>query len=172
MTASPDPAATAPGLGRRLAAMLYEGLLLLGVLFPTVFLFSALTDQRHALVGRSPLQLVLFLALAAYFVWFWTHGGQTLAMKTWRLRVLRADGQPLTQGRALARYLLAWLWFLPALLTLHLSGLKGGGATAGVLLAGVLAYAAASRLHPQRQFLHDALCGTRIVDAPPPPRPA
>lgn len=172
MTASPDLAATAPGLARRLAAMLYEGLLLFGVLMVAGWLYAALTQQRHALTGKTGLQLFLFLVLGIYFTWFWTHGGQTVAMKTWRLRVLRADGQPLTQGRALARYLLAWLWFLPALLTLHLSGLKGGGATAGVLLAGVLAYAAASRLHPQRQFLHDALCGTRIVDAPPPPRPA
>lgn len=152
--------------------MLYEGLLLFGVLMVAGWLYAALTQQRHALTGKTGLQLFLFLVLGIYFIWFWTHGGQTVAMKTWRLRVLRADGQPLTQGRALARYLLAWLWFLPALLTLHLSGLKGGGATAGVLLAGVLAYAAASRLHPQRQFLHDALCGTRIVDAPPPPRPA
>lgn len=172
MTASPDLAATAPGLARRLAAMLYEGLLLFGVLMVAGWLYAALTQQRHALTGKTGLQLFLFLVLGIYFIWFWTHGGQTVAMKTWRLRVLRADGQPLTQGRALARYLLAWLWFLPALLTLHLSGLKGGGATAGVLLAGVLAYAAASRLHPQRQFLHDVLCGTRIVDAPPPPRPA
>ena len=152
--------------------MLYEGLLLFGVLMVAGWLYAALTQQRHALSGKTGLQLFLFLVLGIYFIWFWTHGGQTVAMKTWRLRVLRADGEPLTQGRALARYLLAWLWFLPALLTLHLSGLKGGGATAGVLLAGVLAYAAASRLHPQRQFLHDALCGTRIVDAPPPPRPA
>jgi uncharacterized RDD family membrane protein YckC len=172
VTASPDLAATAPGLARRLAAMLYEGLLLFGVLMVAGWLYAALTQQRHALTGKTGLQLFLFLVLGIYFIWFWTHGGQTVAMKTWRLRVLRADGQPLTQGRALARYLLAWLWFLPALLTLHLSGLKGGGATAGVLLAGVLAYAAASRLHPQRQFLHDVLCGTRIVDAPPPPRPA
>lgn len=152
--------------------MLYEGLLLFGVLMVAGWLYAALTQQRHALSGKTGLQLFLFLVLGIYFIWFWTHGGQTVAMKTWRLRVLRADGEPLTQGRALARYLLAWLWFLPALLTLHLSGLKGGGATAGVLLAGVLAYAAASRLHPQRQFLHDALCGTRIVDAPQPPRPA
>lgn len=152
--------------------MLYEGLLLFGVLMVAGWLYAALTQQRHALSGKTGLQLFLFLVLGIYFIWFWTHGGQTVAMKTWRLRVLRADGEPLTQGRALARYLLAWLWFLPALLTLHLSGLKGGGATAGVLLAGVLAYAAASWLHPQRQFLHDALCGTRIVDAPPPPRPA
>lgn len=152
--------------------MLYEGLLLFGVLMVAGWLYAALTQQRHALSGKTGLQLFLFLVLGIYFIWFWTHGGQTVAMKTWRLRVLRADGEPLTQGRALARYLLAWLWFLPALLTLHLSGLKGGGATAGVLLAGVLAYAAASWLHPQRQFLHDALCGTRIVDAPQPPRPA
>lgn len=150
--------------------MLYEGLLLFGVLMVVGWIYSTLTQQRHALAGKTGLQIVLFLVLGIYFIWFWTHGGQTLAMKTWRLRLVRADGRPLTRPQALARYLLAWAWFLPALLTLQISGLKGGAATTSVLLAGVLAYAAASRLHPQRQFLHDALCGTRVVDAPAAPR--
>ena len=143
--------------------MLYEGLLLFGVLMVAGWLYAALTQQRHALSGKTGLQLFLFLVLGIYFIWFWTHGGQTVAMKTWRLRVLRADGEPLTQGRALARYLLAWLWFLPALAALWWSGLKGGGVAFVALLTGVLAYAALAWLHPQRQFWHDAVCGTRLI---------
>lgn len=160
------------GLGRRLAALLYEGVLLFGVLMVAGWLYAGLTQQRHALQGKHGLQAFLFVVLGIYFVWFWSHGGQTVAMKTWRVRVVRADGTPLTQGRALARYLLAWLWFLPALLTLYLTGLSGGGEASAVILAGVLAYAALSRLHPDRQFLHDAACGTRLVQvSPPAPRP-
>lgn len=154
---------------RRLAAMVYEGLLLFGVLMVSGWLYAGLTQQRHALEGRLGLQLFLFVVLAIYFVWFWTHGGQTVAMKAWRLRVASADGRPLGQGRALLRYLLSWLWFVPALAAVHLAGLHGGAEIGFTLLAGVLAYALLARLHPKRQFLHDLLCGTRIEHAPPPP---
>lgn len=166
MTAPGPIAQAAPGLARRLAAFVYEGLLLFGVLMPAGLLYASLTQQRHALQGRLGLQIFLFVVLAAYFTWFWTRGGQTLAMKTWRLRVVSAEGRPLTRARALARYLLSWMWFLPSLLAVQLAGLKSGLAIGTTLVAGVLAYAASSRLHPQRQFLHDALCGTCIVDAP------
>lgn len=154
-----------PSVGRRLAAFLYEGVLLFGVLMVAGWLYAGLTQQRHALQGKTGLQLFLFVVLAVYFVWFWTHGGQTVAMKTWRVKVVARNGQPLGQGRALARYLASWLWFVPALSAIELSGLKSGVAMGGTVLAGVLAYAGLVWLHPERQFLHDVLCGTRVVDA-------
>jgi len=159
-----------PALARRLAAMLYEGVLLFGVLMVAGWLYSSLTQQRHALQGKTGLQLFLFVVLAVYFVWFWSHGGQTVAMKTWRVRLLTVDGQPLSQARALLRYLLCWLWFVPSLLAVWLAGLHDGVSIAAITLAGWLVYAALSRLHPDRQFLHDALCRTRLVDAALPAR--
>ncbi len=171
MTTGLPAGPASPGLARRLAAMLYEGVLLFGVVMLSGLLYASLTQQRHALHGRLGLQAFLFVVLAVYFVWFWTHGGQTVAMKTWRLRVVTADGRPLGPWRALARYVLAWLWFLPSLLAVYLSGLSGGGVVSVVLIAGMAAYAALTRLHPDRQFLHDVICGTRLVDAPVPPRP-
>lgn len=165
------PGATPP-LRRRLAAFVYEGVLLFGVVMVAGWLYSSLTQQRHALQGRAGLQAFIFVVLAIYFVWFWTHGGQTVAMKTWRVRVVAADGRPLSQARALLRFLLSWLWFLPSLAAIRLADLHGGWAVTGVVLAGVLAYAVASRLHPQRQFLHDVLAGTRVVDATPASAPA
>lgn len=158
-----EPAA--PGLRRRLAAFLYEGVLLFGVLMAAGLVYGPLTQQRHALKGLHGLQIVVVLVVGLYFVWFWTHGGQTLAMKTWRIRLQMADGNPVRWPRAVARYLLCWLWFLPSLAAVGLAQLKGGWVVFSVTLAGVLAYAATSRLHPHRQFLHDALCGTRLVDA-------
>jgi uncharacterized RDD family membrane protein YckC len=166
-----DPTAATPGLGRRLAALVYEGLLLFGVLMLAGWLYGGLTQQRHALEGRLGLQAFLFLVLAVYFVWFWTHGGQTVALKAWRMKVIAANGQPLTQGRALARYALSWLWFLPSLAAVQLAGLHSGAAIATTLAAGALTYAATIYLHPQRQYLHDVLCGTRIVDVAPHDRP-
>lgn len=165
MTVGRAEGLTAPSLLRRLAAFVYEGLLLFGVVMVSGWLYGGLTQQRHALQGREGLQSFLFLVLAIYFVWFWSHGGQTVALKAWRLRVVTMDGRPLTQGRALARYLLCWLWFLPSLAAMKLAGLTNGPPIAIIVTVGILTYAATSYLHPQRQFLHDALCRTRIVDA-------
>jgi uncharacterized RDD family membrane protein YckC len=159
----------APSVRRRLASFFYEGVLLFGVVVPTALVFGPLVQQRHALYLRGALMAVLFCVLGLYFTWFWVRGGQTLAMKTWHIRVEGPDGAPLTRGRALVRYLAAWLWFLPpigAAASMDVGTLGVGGFFA-VLIAYVLAYALLARLHPQRQFLHDLLCGTRLVDARP-----
>ncbi len=160
----------APSLWRRMASFLYEGVLLFGVTFLSGYLYAALTQQRNALIGKAGLQAFEFVVLGVYFIWFWTHGGQTVAMKAWHLRVVDEQGAPLSQGRALARYLLSWLWFLPALASVYLAELHSGGAVFGALLAGVLGYVLLARLHPSRQFLHDLLCRTRVVTQLPPPR--
>lgn len=159
----------APSVRRRLASFFYEGVLLFGVIVPTALVFGPLVQQRHALSFRGPLMAVLFGVLGLYFVWFWSRSGQTLAMKTWHIRVERHDGARLTRARALVRYLAAWLWFLPPIAAVGMLGIGrlGVGGTFAVLLVYVLAYALLARLHPQRQFLHDLLCGTRLVDARP-----
>ena len=156
-----------PSLRRRLACFIYEGVLLFGVVMIAGYLFSSLTQQRHAMTGRHGLQAFLFIVLAVYFVWFWSHGGQTVAMKAWHIRVVDRAGQPLGEGRALARYLLSWLWFAPALLLLWLWGVHDAAAVFGVLAAGVFAYAALAFLHPQRQFWHDAASGSRLITQRP-----
>jgi len=152
-----------PGLLRRLAAFLYEGVLLTGVLLIATYLYSALTQQRHALQGLSGLQAFLFAVLAIYFVWFWSLGGQTVAMRAWHIRLVTRNGGPVGQWRAALRYLACWLWFGPALISAHLAGLHDALPIAGLLTVGVVAYALLACLHPQRQFWHDALCGTRLV---------
>lgn len=156
------------GLARRMAAFFYEGVLLFGIVFPGGYIYAAVTQQRHALQGQLGLQVFLFCLLGLYFAWFWSRGGQTVAMKAWHLRVLDVRGRPLSQARALARYVLSWLWFVPALLSVHLLGLHGTGPIFGSLFAGVLAYAGLTWLHPRRQFFHDALCGTELVTQLPP----
>ena len=153
----------APALTRRLACFVYEGVLLFGVVMAAGLLYGITTGQRHALVGLHGLQAFLFVVIGAYFVWFWSKSGQTLAMQTWRIRLLTTAGQPVSRLRALCRYLLSWLWFLPALVTIQLSGLKGALPVFGTLTVGVLAYAALTKVHPQGQYLHDAICGTRLV---------
>jgi len=75
-----------------------------------------------------------------YFTWFWTNGGQTLAMQTWKMRVVTTDGNPLNKRKATTRYLLA---------------------TVGIFFFGIgILWALFDRDH---QFLHDRLAGTQII---------
>jgi uncharacterized RDD family membrane protein YckC len=137
-------------------------MLLFGVLFISGWLFSTLLQQRHALYLRGALQDWLFFVLGLYFVWFWTHSGQTLAMKTWRIRLVTRDGEEVKTKRAIGRYLLAWAWVLPGL---ALAWALGAKSWIMVLMpaANVLLWALTIFLDPQRQFLHDRLAGTKIV---------
>jgi uncharacterized RDD family membrane protein YckC len=159
-----------PGLRRRLACFVYEGVLLFGVLMLAGLVYGVLTQQRHALVGMHGLQVFVFLVLGSYFSWFWSHGGQTVAMKTWHIRLLTKDGQPVPAARAALRYALSWLWFLPALAWSYLADVRSGAVIALAATLGVLGYAALSRLNPQRQYWHDLLCGTRLTQCTPPAR--
>ncbi|MDP3083167.1 MAG: RDD family protein, partial [Rubrivivax sp.] len=94
--ATPAVLPGAPTWARRGACFLYEGVLLFGVVMIAGLVYSTATDQRHALVGLHGLQAFLFIVIGAYFVWFWSRSGQTLAMQTWHIRVLMRDGQPLS----------------------------------------------------------------------------
>lgn len=162
---SDSPALETPSLLRRMSCWLYEGLLLFGVVFIAGYLFSALSQTKNALDNRHALQAFIFVVFGIYFGWLWSKG-QTLAMKTWHIRVVDLQGQPLTQGRALFRYLCCWLWVLPPLLTAWLFDLPGGEAVV-ITLGWVVVWAILSRFHPRQQFWHDALAGTQLVTALP-----
>jgi uncharacterized RDD family membrane protein YckC len=167
--APPTTELKAPPVMRRLASWLYEGMLLFGVVFISDYLFSALSQTRHALENRHAQQAFIFVVLGIYFTWLWAKG-QTLAMKTWRIRVVDAQGCALTQGRALIRYLWSWLWVLPPLVLSWLFHLSGG--ETGVMAVGwVAVWSVLSRFHPQGQYLHDVLAQTRLVPAEFSPRP-
>ncbi|MBI2748745.1 MAG: RDD family protein [Burkholderiales bacterium] len=154
-----------PGLWRRMACWLYEGMLLFGVVFLSGYLFSTLSQTRNAMDNRNALQAFVFVIFGIYFVWFWAKG-QTLAMKTWNIRVVGVDGKAITQLRALVRYALSWLWFLPSLLAAWVFRLSGGESVV-ILLGWVVIWALLSRFHPQGQFWHDALAGTRLITSKP-----
>jgi uncharacterized RDD family membrane protein YckC len=151
----------APPLLRRMACWLYEGMLMFGVVFIAGYLFSTLTQTRNALDNRHLQQAFLFVVFGIYFTWFWAKG-QTLAMKTWHIRVVDSAGCPLTQGRALLRYVLCWVWFFPPLAAAGAYSLSSGETT--VLAIGWIAiWAILSRFHPHQQFFHDAMAGTRLI---------
>lgn len=130
------------GLGRRLASLVYEALLLLAVLVVASFPVAPLVQALPTPWGRHLQQVYLLAVAGGYLVWFWTHGGQTLAMKTWRIRLVHASGGLVNTRQAWLRYGLALL------------GLAAGGLG--------LWWALWDR---ERQFLHDRLAGTRLVES-------
>lgn len=159
-----------PGLGRRMGCFIYEGVLLFGVVFVSALLYAVLTDQRNAMQGREGLLIIaLVLMPGLYLVWYWSQTGQTLPMQTWHIRLTSAAGQRVSRARATVRYFASWVWFLPALALWHIAGWRSGGALMAAIAGGVISYALLALLHPQRQFWHDALCGTRLIDTRPVP---
>jgi uncharacterized RDD family membrane protein YckC len=154
---SKNPSSSVPGtpvvvelasLRRRLASMLYElallvGVLVFGFLLPWIFLASQL-DMENPPVWVGGLELLhVLVLLGVYFIYAWHRHGQTLAMRTWRLRIVTAKGRNLSWERASLRYALAW---------------------PSVLCFGIGIFWAFFDL--DHLFLHDRLAGTRLVQMP------
>ena len=155
----------APGLWRRMACWAYEGILLFGVVFIAGYLFGTLSQTRNAMDNRNALQAFVFVIFGIYFVWFWAKG-QTLAMKTWNIRMVDREGKAISQQRALGRYVLSWVWFLPPLVAVY--PFKLTGAEVVVIVTGWIAvWALLSRFQAQGQFWHDVWAGTRLVSSQP-----
>lgn len=155
----------APSLSRRMACWLYEGMLLFGVVFIAGYLFSTLSQTRNALDNRNALQAFIFLVLSIYFSWFWSKG-QTLAMKTWRIRVVNRQGRALSQIQALIRYFLSWVWFLPPIAMANTFDIPA--TTILILMMGWIAlWAMLSRFQAHGQFWHDAWARTYLIKDDP-----
>lgn len=145
MTATPAGAAAAAtlraaGLLRRVASLVYETLMVLAILLVASLSFLLVIPDAASGPWRAAFQIYLAGAIGLYLTWFWTHGGQTVAMRAWKIRLVRADGTALDWRRACLRCVLA----PPSI----------GTAGIGVLWA---------LIDRDRQFLHDRLAGTRIV---------
>ena len=137
-------APASPGIARRLACAVYELLLLAALVLIATFPFLAFTGDASYGPKRHLLQAYVFGVAGAYLVTFWTRGGQTLAMKTWGIRLVGRDGGSVGMALAIKRYVLA---------------------AAGLVAAGLgFLWAFWDR---DGQFLHDRLAGTRLVVAEP-----
>jgi uncharacterized RDD family membrane protein YckC len=112
------------GLGRRLAAILYDALLCVALLMVTTFIYKLVwmsivgeaklrqMSDAGALDGDPLLSTILLFTLFAFFAKFWTHAGQTLGMQVWGIRVQNADGTGISLWQALLRFVVAiasWL---------------------------------------------------------------
>lgn len=150
------------GLLRRMAAFVYDALLLFGVLF----LASLVIMIPFDITFGGPLYplyiLYIYLVTFLYLGWFWTHTGQTLGMKTWHIRVQGLHGGPVSWRAAALRFMAALLFWLPA------AGIYfGSQGNLGLLsILGLLPllvdYLWCYR-NPDRLALHDMLSATRLV---------
>lgn len=141
MTATAAAAPRTPGWFRRLASATYDALLVIAVVLLATLPVAALAGDVSQDWRKHLLQAYVVAVIGAYFVVSWSRNGQTLALRTWRMRIVRTDGAPMGAATALHRYLLA-------LLGLALFGL-------GFIWALV---------DREGQFLHDRLAGTRLTD--------
>jgi len=160
-----EPVTAAPGIGRRLAALLYEALLLLALLLIVSFPFAGM---KGALLDGWPrlfFQLYLVGVVSAYFTWFWRNGGQTLPMKTWRIRLVALSTPQLSVGRAIARIFCAVVLYGPACAGVALMFFPGrvNPALTVLLFVPMVATWWWARFDPDRQFLHDRIAGTRQI---------
>lgn len=127
----------------RIASMIYESLLVTAVVFVAAFIIIPVVGEMRAPWQRHLFQVYILGVLFAYFSAFWLRSGQTLAMKTWRIRLINANGTPLTFGQAVLRFFLALI---------------------GLLLAGIGIWWAL--IDRDSQFLHDRIAGTRLMRLP------
>lgn len=135
--------------------IIYEGVILFGVLWLANYLFSSLTTFKGELGSlRTISQVFLAAVLAAYFGFQWANGRRTLPMKTMELKLVDAANQPVTVARAVTRYFAALAMLLGAL------GLTQLWPVAFVL---VMLPASWALLDPQRRALYDIVAGTRLI---------
>jgi uncharacterized RDD family membrane protein YckC len=127
-------------LWRRLAASFYDALLFGGVWMAALFIDVWVRGALDLPPNYPALRACLFLIGLVFFGWFWTHGGQTLGMRAWRLQVRRTDGAVLRWTDAVLRYAAAWI--------------SWGAAMLGMLWCA---------FDPRRRTWHDIASGTEVV---------
>jgi uncharacterized RDD family membrane protein YckC len=100
-----------------------------------------------------------------YFTWFWTHGGQTLAMQTWKMRIVTADGHGLTKKQAITRYLFSLIGIFTFVVINFIFPINFISYYQLVLIS-ILIFGSGfiwALFDRDHQYLHDRLAGTRII---------
>lgn len=164
-----------PTLKRSLASLFYE-LLLVAALLLTV---TTVLTPLQMLIGQDALfktllKAVLAIALFGYFGYCWVRSGQTVAMKTWRIKLVNAHGGGIVWKQAAVRYLVGMALFvgMPAVSYLGWANAYGHQPQAlWLALSWCLIPFLAKFYDRDKLFLHDRLAGTRQIVLPKPPHP-
>lgn len=109
-TSQPENVSRYAGLFRRLFAIFYDGFLLLAVLFIISGIATALNDGKAIDTSNAfyPVYVTTIFGLSyLYFAWFWIHGGQSLGMKTWHIKLVSTEGAVIGWKTTAIRYIVA-----------------------------------------------------------------
>ena len=103
-----------PGFFRRIAIIIYDSLLLLALLFLATAIALPFNEGEAFASAQYLFPAYLLFVSFIFYGWFWTHGGQTLGMKTWKIKIQTFSKQPITWKHAFIRFVMAifsWLFF-------------------------------------------------------------
>jgi len=97
-----------PGFFRHMAIIAYDALLLLAILFLATAIVLPFNNGEAFTSSQYFFPIYILLISFLYYGWFWTHGGQTLGMKTWKIKILTLNHKPMTWPLAFKRFLLSF----------------------------------------------------------------
>ncbi len=150
-------------LARRLTCLVYEAFLLAAIAFVASLVLIVLQFIVHVRLTSLAYQVISFVLFGVYFVYCWTKGGQTRAMRVWKIKVLSIDGRLPSRQQAIIRYVGGWMWVFPAMLyniIFNTSLMQ----TLCSFVVNLVFWAASYAFFASQQFLHDALAQTTLVD--------
>ena len=150
-------------LWRRLLALVYDLLIVVAIVMVVGLLCQLATRGQLIRTGATTVipvwyQALQALVVALYFISSWRHGGQTVGMRPWRIRVTRDDGGTLSLQQVLIRLLVA----AAPLVLLLLAPVLGLRATLWTLLVVWAGWFAVAVFDPRRRALHDIAAGTEV----------
>jgi len=149
---------------RRLCAAAYDGLVVIAILFaatvPVVLLGGGAVPESLVFTAFMP---YLLLIAFAFYGGFWTHGGQTVGLRAWRVRLVAADDAPVSWARAAIRYVAAIALWSGPLFVLAAAIAVGKPIHTAIAAVPVAINMVLALADPRRRMLHDILSGTRLV---------
>lgn len=171
MSPSELNALPSPKFWRRVSCSLYEQLVLLGVIAFTFLLPNLALGILFGVSLPSWLTFFyLYAVLGIYFAWYWTKSGQTLAMQTWRVRMIGMNGYNLTRRQALWRYIFGSLWLAPCVILQWMFHLEKWQIIEMLFTVALFIWPLSTFLDRrpinERQGLPDRMAGTRLVELP------
>ena len=159
------PLVETPTLKRRLICLVYEAFLLVAVCAFGMLLFLLPTQKMSPEFIAHGSQITLFVVAGIYFIHAWTGSGHTLAMKTWRIKIVMLGHARVPFRAAALRYVFAWGWIFPGIAVGYFAHLSRG-MIALAIGVNIIAWGLTVFLDKDRQFLHDKLAGTRLISLP------
>jgi len=154
-----------PGFWRRAICLIYETFILLAILFIASLIFHLIFSDTQAPFFKPLFQCYLVIIMGYYFTWFWTHGGQTLAMQTWKMRLISHDGKTVSRKQAIVRFLYTLIGVFFFVIIDQILPFNFASPFQLVLIS-LLIFGSGfiwALFDHDHQFLHDRLAGTRII---------